>query len=214
MQATGFPEFFDEVPGIRMHDALAEFLGAVGDGIVEYRYADAVRLAGHSCPTVAAAFLMARRGLAHLHPESLPERGGIRVEMRERRDAGVAGVIAAVVGLVAGAADEGGFRGIAGRFGRRDLLRFARPIDGELRLTRLDTGAAVDVSARIERVPADPRLRELMPRCLDEVASAREAALFRDLWQQRVRRLLLEHADDPEVILLRVPSHAGDPPRA
>lgn len=205
------PPFFAEVPGIRLRDPLAGFLGAARDGIVEYRYADAVRLAGHSCPTVASAYLMAHRALARLYPDSLPERGGLRVEFGERRDAGVTGVVAAVVGLVTGAADDGGFRGIAGRFGRRDLLRFGQPVDGEVRFTRLDTGAAVDASAGIDRVAADPRLRDLMARCVGGQATADECALFRDLWQDRVRRLLLEHADDPEVILLRpVPNGRDD----
>lgn len=207
------PPFFADVPGIRLHDALAEFLGAARDGIVEYRYADAVRLAGHSCPTVASAYLIACRAMRSLYPDSLPERGGVRVELRERRETGVTGVIAAVVGLVTGAADEGGFRGIGGRFGRRDLLRFGQPVDGEMRFTRLDTGATLDASARLDRVPADPRLREVMMRCIDGDASAHEAALFRELWQDRVRRLLLEHADDATVIALRTPACAAQPAR-
>jgi len=62
-----FPDFFASAPVIRMHDPLAEFLGAAKDGIIEYRYADAVRFAGHSCPTVASAFLMTRAALAALY---------------------------------------------------------------------------------------------------------------------------------------------------
>lgn len=48
------PEFFDAVPPLRLRDPLAAFLGAAEEGVLEYRYIDAVRLAGHSCPTVAA----------------------------------------------------------------------------------------------------------------------------------------------------------------
>ena len=50
-----FPKFFDAAPRITVRDPLARFLGAVEDGVIEYRYADAVMLAGHSCPTVASA---------------------------------------------------------------------------------------------------------------------------------------------------------------
>ena len=50
-----YPAFFDEVPSISLYDPLAEFLGAAEDGILQYGYVDAVRLAGHSCPTVASA---------------------------------------------------------------------------------------------------------------------------------------------------------------
>ena len=49
------PAFFDKVKPIVLYDALAEFLGAAQAGRVEYGYLDAVKLAGHSCPTVAGA---------------------------------------------------------------------------------------------------------------------------------------------------------------
>jgi hypothetical protein len=198
---TRFPEFFAAAPTIAVVDPLAGFLGAAADGVIEYRYADAVRLAGHSCPTVAAAFLMTRAALQALYPDALPERGGQRVDFREPRDAGVTGVTAAVAALITGAADDGGFRGIGGRFGRRDKLFFGQPLNnGELRVTRLDRDAAVEVAARLERVPGDPRMAALMSACLAGMAGAAETAEFQEMWQGRVRRLLLDHADDPEVI--------------
>lgn len=49
----------------------------------------------------------------------------MRAELRQAVDEGVAGVIARVVGLITGAASEGGFKGLAGRFGRQGLLRQA-----------------------------------------------------------------------------------------
>src|SRR5574340_654324 len=100
LPAPTVPAFFDEAPAILVHDALAEFLGAAEGGIVEYRYADAVKLAGHSCPTVAGACMMARAALRALYPDprELPERGEIRVDCRDARDAGVTGVIATVLG--------------------------------------------------------------------------------------------------------------------
>ena len=58
-----FPDFFDHAPVIRLHDPLAQLLGSTIDGVMDYRYADAVRLAGHSCPTVAGAFLTAGAAL-------------------------------------------------------------------------------------------------------------------------------------------------------
>jgi len=51
-----YPSFIDVVPKIKLYDPLAEFLGAIDDGIVEYIYFDAIKLAGHSCPTVASAY--------------------------------------------------------------------------------------------------------------------------------------------------------------
>jgi formylmethanofuran dehydrogenase subunit E len=200
--AEAFPGFFEAAPRIRVRDALADFLGAARDGVLEYRYADAVRLAGHSCPTVASAFLMARAALAALFPERLPERGEVRVELRDPADEGVTGVIANVLSLVTGATVDTGFKGLGGRFDRRQLLAYEVAIEGQVRFTRTDNGDAVTVRARVDRVPADPRAAQLMPRCVLGVASAEEQALFREIWQERVRKLLVESADDPEVIVV------------
>jgi hypothetical protein len=198
-----FPDFFIRAPVIRVVDPLAGFLGAAQDGIIEYRYEDAVRLAGHSCPTVASAFLMTRAALAVLFGDALPVRGEIRVDLAEAHDAGVAGVIAAVATLVTGATVDTGFRGLAGQFNRRDKLFFKQPLQrGSLRFTRLDSGAAVEVAADLSHVPGDPRMGELMSLCLAAQASAAQQMEFRTLWQDRVRRLLLEHADDAQVIRL------------
>ncbi len=203
LAAPTVPAFFADAPAILVHDALSEFLGAAEGGIVEYRYADAVKLAGHSCPTVAGAFMMARAALRALYPDpqELPERGEIRVDCRDARDAGVTGVIATVLGLVTGAAGDGGFRGIAGRFVRRDRLFFEQPLaSGEVRFTRLDDGRSVEAAIRLDRVSGDPRTSWAMSRCLAGQASPEEAALFRQLWQDRVRRVLVDHADDPGLV--------------
>lgn len=194
-----FPDFFDRAPVIVMRDPLADFLGAAADGVIEYRFADAVRLAGHSCPTVASSFLMVRAALKALHGDELPRRGEIRVDMAEARDAGVAGVMAAVATLITGAADEGGFKGLGGQFARRGRLFFAAGGPGTLHLTRLDTGASVTAAACLDSIPGDPRMGELLPLCLGGAATPEERRLFGELWQDRVRRVL-ERADDPDVI--------------
>lgn len=200
--APGFPAFFDAAPTLRVLDPLADFLGAARDGLLEYRYADVVRFAGHSCPTVASAFLATRAALQALYPDALPRRGEVRVELRDAIDEGVTGVIGSVAGLLTGAAGAGGFHGIAGRFVRKDLLAFGVPIPSQLRFTRTDTGAGIGVSIDLGSVPGDPRAMQLMPRCVQGVASAQELEQFGAAWQERVRRLLLEHADDPAVIVL------------
>ncbi len=203
------PEFFDDVARIVLHDPLAELLGSAEAGLVEYGYADAVKLTGHSCPTVAGAYLMNRRALGALYRDERPERGAIRADFREAATAGVTGVIASVTTLITGATFDTGFKGIAGRFDRRQRLFFDAPIGGDLRLQRLDTGAAVDVRYQPQRVPADPALPELMPKVLAGAASEAERAEFRRLWQERVRRILLEHADDDALLsLCHVPAGA------
>jgi hypothetical protein len=204
------PAFFDAAPRITLRDPLAHLLGAAEEGVIEYAYADAVKLAGHSCPTVASAYLLTRAALAALYPgatavqpATLPERGGIRVEFHETQAAGVTGVTALVAGLITGAAQESGFKGIGGHFDRRGLLFFGVDVTGEIRFARVDTGVAVTVSTRLDRLPADPRMAPLMARCITGAATDTESTLFRSLWQDRVRRLVVEHADDPEIISVK-----------
>lgn len=197
-----YPAFFDAIPAIRLYDPLAEFLGAVEGGVLEYRYLDAVKLAGHSCPTVASAYWMTHRALRALYPDSLPERGNVRVEFGKQADDGVTGVIANVVGLLTGAAADGGFKGIAGAFDRRNKLFFAAGIASEIRFTRLDTGKIVETAVNMQSVPAFPRIWELLPKCRNGSASIAEASEFRQLWQERVRALLLDHAEDAQVFAI------------
>jgi hypothetical protein len=198
-----FPDFFDAAPRIALRDPLARFLGAAEDGVIEYTYADVVKLAGHSCPTVASAYLMTRGALRALYAHGLPERGGIRVDLRGDRPEGVTGVVANVASFLTGATQDTGFKGIGGRFDRRNLLFFGVDIPGQIRFTRVDTGAAATASARLDRVPADPRIVALMPRCVAGTATADEAELFRSLWQDRVRTLLVERVDDAEIIVVQ-----------
>ncbi|MCL2636002.1 MAG: hypothetical protein FWD50_05165 [Betaproteobacteria bacterium] len=199
-----YPAFFDQLPVIALRDPLAELLGASEGGILEYRYLDAVKLAGHSCPTVAAAWNMSRLALAALYEAELPRRGDIRVELRGRHDEGVSGVVAHVVSLLTGAAGEGGFKGLGGRFQRLGLLQFAAAVPCELRFTRLDSGRWADVACDTGLIPADPEMAQLLPRCLSGEADAAARRRFGELWQARVRCLLLEHGDDPEVFVLSV----------
>lgn len=196
------PAFFDEVPGIVMYDPLAAFLGATDDGLLQYGYFDAVRLAGHSCPTVAAAYWCTRKALLALYGDETPVRGDIRVEFGQTRESGVTGVIANVVSMLTGAMAEDGFKGLGGSFERRKRLFFAVDLPGEMRYTRLDTNRAVTVSANLQGVPAAPNLFRLMASCLDASATRDEAAEFRRLWQGRVRSILLEHGDDPAVFVV------------
>ncbi len=128
-----FPEFFDRVPPITVIDPLGRFLGA-GDGVVTHHYAEAVKLAGHSCPTLAGSWLMLRAGLARLWPGGLPVRGDIHVHLPNEADEGTTGVVAAVASLVTGARGDDGFKGLAGRFDRRGRLHFGTPPPRRARL--------------------------------------------------------------------------------
>lgn len=189
------PDFFAQVPAITVHDPLAAFLGAPADGRLSYTYADAVRLAGHSCPTVAGAWLMTVRALAALWPGELPERGRVQLLLPDAPESGVTGVVAAVAGLVTGAAGNGGFKGIGGRYGRAGLVDFATAIPATLGFRRIDTGAGVLAHYDPSAVPAGPEMRPALQRLMAGVESAEDGAIFARAWQERVRRILLEDAD-------------------
>src|SRR3546814_21051667 len=96
--AMNLPDFFDHVRKVTVYDPLAELLGAAQDGLIEYSYADAVKLAGHSCPTVAGAYLMTLTPLSRLYGRDLPERGHIKVEFPDDQQNGVTGSIPQVSG--------------------------------------------------------------------------------------------------------------------
>jgi len=199
-----FPAFFTEAPSIDLHDPLAAFLGATADGKLTYSYADAVKLAGHSCPTVAGAYLMIRKGLSHLYGEQTPERGAIEVHMRDSRDRGATGVIASIATLITGAAAETGFGGIGAnsRFGRRNLLRFDAPIEGVMALRRRDDGRGVELDLDTGAVPVDPLMGVLLAKAVAGKAEPEEQSRFTVLWQDRVKRMLLEHVDDDSLVRL------------
>lgn len=194
------PAFFDHAPAITVYDGLAQFLGACDDGLITYHYIDAVRLAGHSCPTVAGAYLMTRRALALLYPDRTPERGELQVRFSAAMDEGVTGVIGNVVSLVTGAAGLGGFKGIGGHFGRQNLMHFSCDLEGEVSFERLDNGTSVQLATHLNRVDADPRTGKLLRKILEGLATQEETSEFSALWQERVRRILIDHADDPEMI--------------
>ena len=198
-----YPKFYEQVRTIKVYDPLAEFLGAADAGVIEYSYVDVVKTAGHSCPTVASAYLMTAKALDTLYPKGGAERGAVKVEFQQDKLAGVCGVIANVVSLITGATHDTGFKGIGGRFDRRNLLFFNADIEGEIRFERLDTKAAVVVSSRLESVPAAPRMRDLLGKCVGGQASKEEAREFGELWQERVRKILLEHCDDPDKIIVK-----------
>jgi hypothetical protein len=145
---------------------------------------------------------MTVRALRALYCDEIPERGNIIVSLHENIELGVAGVIASIAALLTGAAGSGGFKGLGGRHNRRNLLQFG--VDGitGMAFKRLDTNIAVDCTLRLKTVPADPRLASLLGAILHGTADAGNTRLFGQLWQERVRAILIDHADDPEIIQL------------
>jgi hypothetical protein len=193
---TDFPEFFKEIPSIVTYDPLAELLGTFKNGKIIYNYIQIVKAAGHSCPSVAGAYMMTYHALKALYPDSLPVRGEIKVEFKEDLQDGVAGVIANVVTNITGATDKSGFKGLGGKFARHSLMFFNAPVNSSIRFTRLDTGKSVDVYYDPSRVSDDPRMQPLMQKAIQGIATEEEKELFGELWQEKVKKILVDHFDD------------------
>ena len=181
-----YPTFFDTLPTITLKDPLSNFLGSFADGIVEFSYLDIVKSAGHSCPTVAGAYISTLKGIETLYEDEMPIRGNISVAFRDDVAKGVTGVISNVVTQITGATEVTGFKGLNGNFARHSLMEFNAKIDGEILFTRLDTGASVLVNYDPSSIGADPKMQELMGKMMKGVATADEKLEFGKVWQQRV----------------------------
>ncbi len=197
-----YPAFYNSVRTITLHDPLSELLGASVGGLLEYGYLDAVKLAGHSCPTLAGAYLMTFKALATLYGDDIPERGNIRVAFRDDQGNGVTGVTANVVSQITGAAGDGGFKGLAGKFKRNGLLSFNAGIEGMIRFERIDEARTVEADYHPEEVPPDEDMFMLLQGLLAQRAKTGDQDTFAELWQGRVRRILIDHFDDPALVTI------------
>lgn len=185
-----YPDFFDKIETIKLKDDLANLLNAFEDGLVEFKYIDIVKSAGHSCPTVAGAYLMCLEGLKALYKNEIPKRGGIAVTFKEDASEGVAGVIANVVSQITGATSTSGFKGIGGNFVRHGLMKFNGTINSGIKLQRIDNGKSVEVVYNPADIQADPLLWGIMGKIKNGAdVSADEKRVFGELWQERVKHI-------------------------
>ena len=203
-QAKQGRDFYDKAEPIVMKDPLAVVLGAMGRGdVFTYTYSDAVKFAGHSCPAVAGAYKSTQLALKSLYGSDVPVRGDIKVVLRGSPDNHANGPISQIITLITGAAAETGFKGFGanGKHGRCNLLAFDKESTPDPTATctmifqRVDTGKKVEVVYRVGKVPSNERLDKLMPLAISGKASEEELKEFGDLWQERVKTILLNPAE-------------------
>lgn len=197
-----YPKFYDEVESIELVDPLSNILGAFENGVYDITYLEVVKSAGHSCPTVAGAYLLAQSALKALYPDQKAIRGEVKVEFAESLEEGVAGVIANVITQITGATDKSGFKGLGGNFARHSLMDFDANIDSSARFTRVDTGKSVDVFYNPNSIPPLPQQQELMQKMMQGMATAEDIKAFGDAWQDRVRRIFERKRDVIKVVEL------------
>jgi len=188
-----YPKFYDEVEKIKITDELSDTLGAFENGMIEFSYLDIVKSAGHSCPTVAGAYLMLKEGLKRFDS---PKRGEINAYLKDDMSDGVTGVISNVIAQVTGATSKSGFHGLAGKFDRRGLMHFNADVTSSMRLVDR-SGKTVDIDYNPNGLAPNPKMSPLMQKAISGSASEEEKKEFRELWQERVERIL----KFPEVVI-------------
>jgi len=184
-----YPKFFKTIEKIKLQDPLSNLLGTFEKGIIEFSYLDVVKNAGHSCPTVSGAYLLALVGLKELYKNEIPVRGEIVVSFKEDSKEGVAGVIANVLSHITGATETLGFKGLNGNFVRYDLMKFNEGIDSSIKLQRVDTGKSIELLYDPSSIEQNPQVGTLMQKIMQKTATLEETKLFGTLWQERVEKI-------------------------
>ena len=194
-QSNWCQTFFDEAPEIRLKDPLAYILGAMeADEVMVYKYADAVKMAGHSCAAVSGAYMVTVKALKALYDNETPVRSQIKVLLKGGPTDLAYGPMAQVISLITGAAGETGFKGLGKVGGRQNKLVFDED-DFQFNtfiFQREDTGKAVKVMYNPQALPQNPAIGDLMPKVVSGQASKEERDQFVSMWQGNVKKVLLE----------------------
>lgn len=197
--------FFDNVESIALNDPLSWILGAQDEGEpFVFTYKDTVKMAGHSCPAVSSAYKVTALALKALYGDETPVRGDIRVTIKGTLDHLAYGPQSQVFTFITGASGATGFKGLQGKYSRKDLLSF----DGDFQFCtyifeRADNSKStgktrdgfqnktVKVTYDPTKLTEDPKLGEVMPKVMNDSASTEEREEFQALWQAKVKSILL-----------------------
>lgn len=200
-------DYIAEVPPLMMEEPYFEIFGQA-EGPVPYYYAEAVKLAGHSCGATTGAWVITQKALEVLYPDGeTPVRGQIMVEAPGAEDEWFVGVFGEIITFLTGAAPHTGFSGVEfaeadETFLRRNKMVYAEeptnqlPPRREWVFTRLDTGTKVGVRFNlvvIKPLPTPFRVSMGKKMAAGE-ASPEEAADYIQYWNDRAR-FVLENAD-------------------
>ncbi len=190
-------DFFNKIEPIKLIDPLASVLGVVEENSeIYYYYSEIVKFAGHSCLAVSGAFVITKLALKELYGKELPIRGEIKVKFKGNAELNVNGPISQVVSFITGAAGNTGFKGLAGKYNRFNLLSFddsnppEKGVTAQIEFERIDNGSKVEIEYRPIKIPKEIAMGELMPLVLSEKATAQEKIRFGNLWQKGVEIVL------------------------
>lgn len=190
--------FYEDVEPVKLKEPLAILLGAVDeDEELVFTYADAVKLAGHSCPAVSGAYKITQKALKALYGNQTPIRGEISIRVLGSVHNGANGPISQVISLITGAAPDTGFAGLGERFVRRNKLVFDEENEepNAFVFTRDDNNKSVKVTYHPERIPQKDQMPSLFTKCIVGTATQKQKEEFKGLWQERVRIVLFEETE-------------------
>ena len=136
---------------VSVYEPFSDFLmGSIPEKKFNISLLDVVRFAGHACPSMTGAFLIAEAAIANLYPETLVGvRGQIEIDIAEAPNYGAIGPMSNVFGFITGAWGETGFGGFQnGSYSRRNLIHFnsKRTQINKFCFSRIDTKDSVFIS--------------------------------------------------------------------
>lgn len=208
-----FRVFFNKIEPIRLKEPLAQTLGAFkkDEVVLEYTFAETVKMTGHACPTVSAAYVGLRKAIEALYPGEIPVRGDISVVVYGEPDEGVYGVMAQVFSFIVGACASTGFKGLGYKFKRKDLLSFvSEKIDPRalcFGFSRADKKRKVLLKIYPQRLPSlgdrEQRMGELLEKIIWEAAKDNEIKEFQDLWMEKVERIVLKEENVNDWLIVK-----------
>ena len=193
-------DFFEQVEPIRLKDPLSHLLGAQDEEeVFVFHYTDAVKLAGHSCPAVSGAYKVTAKALKALYGDETPVRGEIKALIKGGPADLAYGPQAQVISLITGASGATGFKGLGGKYSRRNKLFFdEKNLEfNTFIFQREDTHKTVKLTYNPQVIPGDARMNGLVPKVLKGSATKEEKEEFINIWQGNVRKILLEDGKHP-----------------
>ena len=79
-------------------------------------------------------------------------------------------------------------------------MSFDSDISSSARFTRVDSGKSVDVFYNPNVVSGNPKMSSLMQKIMQKQATNSEKIEFGEIWQDRVKRILIDNFDNEEMI--------------
>ena len=182
--------FYSSLPTIKLNEPLYDLFGVAPTSEIEFSFADAVKIAGHACPTVAGSYLMTYHGIKALYPNEIPIRGNFKLHFSTDEAEGVTGVIANIMGTILGAAGVGGFKGLGGKYYRNNKILFNQILKSKVEIVRIDNNQSVRIDYFPEIIPSSDATSPLLSKILSNSATDLEKLTFQNLWNQRLEKIL------------------------